>query len=320
MLKLFKYGELSGGSDSHAQEPKKSSISLKSSATNTLLQEISSLYLKEIKGNYEQIMKNVNSIIISRKALFSYSRNEGVDLEKNLNFFGKCSENPCFGCNVNFLSNLLRFFSRNNNGIAEINEELVFHAENGLIESLRRNMADESVFTDLRNKSRKAIVQLLGNNEKSERFFEAIAEKLRNSEYNYVVLIIEIIRNFKEKIFMNQVSECTKKKQGVSCDLTTQEHLISICKKGIHKILNYLPKVLESSKKDANIANKCLLPILVFIQKELSYSDLKEIIKKLMRNRENEGKEPKNPNAMEEEPKNNKEKKKEKLKVFQFPL
>lgn len=302
MLKLFKYGELS--CEVSAQESKKSSLFLKTAPTNTLLQEISALYLKEIKGNYEQLMKNVNSVIISRKALFSYSRNEGVELEKNLSFFEKAAENPCFGCNVNLLANLLRFFSRNNNEIAE---DLVFLENHGLLETLRRNMSDNTLFAEIRNKSRKAIVQLLGNNLKSEQFFEKISAKLQNSQHNDVALIIEILRNFKEKIFMNQVNQFSQKKL-----VEGQEHLVAIYKKGVNRILSFLPQVLETAKIDAIVANKCLLQVLVFVQKELSYSDLKEIIKKLMKTREGE---PKTANiAITEE--GGKDKKKEKLKVF----
>jgi len=293
-----------------SKKPGHPSQQLKSSQ-NSLIQELSRIYTKDINNLYEQIMKNVTSVIVSRKALFIYARSEGDSFEGNLNLFEKGTSNACFGCNMNYISHLLRFFARSNNGIAEVNSELVFKAKGGLLEALTETIVDMRLFNEMRNKARKAMVHLLGNNAKSVVFLEGIIER---SEGGYVGLIIEIIRNMKEKIFVNQINESLKKKnnQGI-VEIIDQEFMLSIYKKGVLKILSSLGKILEDSKKDSIIAQKCLLPILIFIQKELSYSDLKDIIKKLAKNKESEFKDltKPNPDAMEEEVKEPKDLNKE---------
>ena len=280
------------------------SQSLKSLQNSSLIQEISRLYSKEINGLYDQIMKNVSSVIISRKALFLYAKSEGDNFENSLELFDKGTSNPCFGCNMNYLSHLLRFFARSNNGIGDVNLDLVFTPKTGLMDALRKTLIDERLFNEMRNKARKAIVHLLGNNLNSEQFIESLLESSKNLDVTYISLVIEIIRNLKESIFMNQINGSLKKNQTNVEIVTQQEYMLNIFKKGVNKILQSLLKIIEDAQKDSNFAHKCLFPILIFIQKELSYSDLKEIIKKTLKTRESEFKEfmkNTNPNAMEEE-------------------
>ena len=333
MIKLFRSGEITQDTLAHTQalqipDPisglsKKSALQpsqlLKSSANSTLIQEISRLYSKEINGIYEQVMKNVSSVIISRKALLLYARSESENFETNLSLFEKGASNPCFGCNMNYLTHLLRFFSRSNNGIAEVSAELVFQ-ENGLMEALKETLTDEKLFNEMRNKARKAIVHLLGNNQKSEVFIQSLLEKSKCLETIYVPLVIDIIRNLKETIFLNQINESLKKNQG-TIEIISQEYMLNIYKKGVNKILQSLPIILEEARNNSNVAQKCLLPIMIFIQRELSYSDLKEIIKKTLKNREAEFKEVTKPivnsSAIEEEVKDkNKPATKDRSKVF----
>lgn len=290
------------------------------SSQSSLIQEIARIYLKDINGTYEQIMKNVTSVIVSRKALFLYARNEGDSVENNLSLFDKCTSNPCFGCNMNYLSHLLRFFSRSNNGIAEVSSGLVFQPE-GLLHALTETIIDQRIFNEMRNKARKAIVHLLGNNQQSVGFMEEIIDRQENM---YVGMIIEIIRKVKEKIFVNQINESLKRKGQPSAEIIEQEFLLTIYKKGVQKILSSLPQILEDAQKDSNIAQKSLLPVLTFIQQELSYSDLKEIIKNFMRNKEHDFKDLTRlaPEPMEEEKdpgaKDLKEKKPTNAKVNKF--
>lgn len=291
-----------------------------------LAQEIFKLYQKETSQAYEGIMKNINSVILSRSAISQYQKNEGDYLPLSSSFTTSSSLTSCYGCNISFLKNLVGFFSREKNLHRNLDlfrnverSELYVSKENSplqlsiskkisqnvsLIKSLFNSGVKGGFNKNLEAKMRKAGVRMMvracGLDENWRNIENLLELFMKQLETKLVELKTKLALNLDRKIknlclILIETVRIMKKTiflsfvegSGVGLEGKTLKFLIYLHKKIVLFLIRAFEEVLKMNfGGNRTFVEEMLVPLFEFVQKEIAHSDLKESMRKIIEGRD----------------------------------
>ena len=246
---------------------------------NTLLQDISKVYLKDVFQNYEQMMKSIVNVICSRQAISEYQKSHTKEL------INLSEVKQCYGCNIEFLSHILNFLSQNSQ--AKLFSSDLFSQEKDILLFNLINFSQNSVFSvEIANTIRKVIIQIVFSLEdkKCISYLEEIGNRIlqlieneneisyHNIAFiaNYIQLLVEFTKHSKINVFLCLVKNPIEK--------ITEFSIFDIWENSVRFSLKIFFRILQIVDNKLICAEYLLLPLLELFYSEIIKPDSNEKI------------------------------------------